>query len=683
MSEGNFRHLQAAADEIRAAADPLSGALKLADIAAKAATGQLDRQTLLRELIDLFEGSDLAARLHHLPPDVRALISAFRAGHTPHLKDFHLPSNPATATVRAALKAAQPCPDIKEGDGSPMKCVPGAQFQNWGRTVENTPANTYIPRTITGVCNLVQWAAAHGKRVRAAGYRHTWGELYSQDDQILVSLLPLDVVEDLPSPEPPIDPSDQLQGIKIVGTVQEGGVRKALCRIGSATTNEQFRRWCLDDQGGAWNWTLPLNVIMVEITFGGSNGPICHGAGIRNRTLSDLVASIEFVNPLGQVQTVSDPAQLTAAAGCFGLLGIVTAVTLKLDPMSYASMRPSKKRVGLTIPPPAGYAVPAQIDMSGITQQQLAQALQDFEKQCAQCYYAEWFWFPFQTQCWINTWNNDGSQSDATDYPPPLEVFLQWLEEYLAECLNNWGPFQSLPDWVQAGFLGFAAMSQLPDIAPTDPPIVTYLIDALHFRRGIQNMRVLDMELEIPIPASATDPSKPDWSVCQRAWWDALTVFYSRSDTPMRIALEMRVMGGSNVTMAPQYGNSFGTCSIEVLTNLNTPQDEWLSYMQQITDKWTSYTDSHGAKLNVRPHWAKQWKDLTFFGQPVEQYLASQAYKDRLPEFGNTLAAIASAGGYTLATLKQRFSNPLLDTIFQSIFEAPVARHAAAPANPK
>ena len=111
---------------------------------------------------------------------------------------------------------------------------------------------------------------------------------------------------------------------------------------------------------------------------------------------------------------VSDPAQLSAAAGCFGL---------KLDPMSYASMRPSKQRVGLTIPPPAGYPVPSQIDMSGITQQQLAQALQDFEKQCEQCYYAEWFWFPFQTQCWINTWNNDGAESDAKDYPPPREVF--------------------------------------------------------------------------------------------------------------------------------------------------------------------------------------------------------------------------------------------------------------------
>jgi len=87
----------------------------------------------------------------------------------------------------------------------------------------------------------------------------------------------------------------------------------------------------LDKRGGAWNWTLPLNVIMVEITFGGSNAPIYHGAGIGNQTLSDLVASIEFVSPLGQVQTVKDPGQLAAAAGCFGLLGIPIPAT-RTDP---------------------------------------------------------------------------------------------------------------------------------------------------------------------------------------------------------------------------------------------------------------------------------------------------------------------------------------------------------------
>ena len=44
---------------------------------------------------------------------------------------------------------------------------------------------------------------------------------------------------------------------------------------------------------------------MVEITWGGSNSPICHGAGLRNQTLSDLVTEIEFVNAKGELQTVN------------------------------------------------------------------------------------------------------------------------------------------------------------------------------------------------------------------------------------------------------------------------------------------------------------------------------------------------------------------------------------------
>jgi hypothetical protein len=36
----------------------------------------------------------------------------------------------------------------------------------------------------------------------------------------------------------------------------------------------------------------------------------------------------------------------------------------------------------------------------------------------------------------------------------------------------------------------------------------------------------------------------------------------------MRLTLEMRIMGGSGVTMAPQYGNDLGTCSYNVLSNL-------------------------------------------------------------------------------------------------------------------
>jgi hypothetical protein len=552
--------------------------------------------------------------------------------------------------------------EVLEADGMGMSCVPGAVFQNWGMTVRNTPELTFIPRTVAGVQNVVKWAAARGRSVRASGYRHSWGDLYSADGQVLVSMLPLAQVEDLPASEPGIDPGNELQGIRIVGTVVEDGVTRALCRIGAATTNEQFRRWCLSDEGGAWQWTVPLNVIMVEITWGGSNAPVCHGAGWRNRTLSDLVAEIEFVNARGEVQVVRDPEQLRAAAGCFGLLGVVTAVTLRLDPMSYAVMQPVKTRLALTIPPPAGLDLPPAVDMSGITASDLSSAWDEFVRRCENDYYAEWFWFPYQPDCWVNGWSNVGRREDARDYPSPAETVLQEAEEYLAQLLVS-RVLHHLPGKWEAEFLAASAMAALPD----GDTIVAPLIDALHFRRGIQNMRVLDMELEIPIPPRADDPTLPDWSVCQKAWWAVIDAVYRRRDAPMRIALEMRVMADSAVTMAPQYGNTLGTCAIEVLTTPNVAPGDWLAFCQEVADAWCALTGPDGRPLNVRPHWAKQWQGLRFRGLEDVRYLTEVAYRERIPEFAAALRAVAREGGCTPADLRI-FSNPLLDRLFAPVF---------------
>jgi len=90
--------------------------------------------------------------------------------------------------------------------------------------------------------------------------------------------------------------------------------------------------------------------------------------------------------------------------------------------------------------------------------------------------------------------------------------------------------------------------------------------------------------------------------------------------------------------------------------------------MQDVVELWCRYTDATGAPLNVRPHWAKEWQGLTFRGRPVIEYLKQVAYVDRLPEFRAALAAVAAAGGYTLADVRARFSNALLDDVFESVF---------------
>jgi hypothetical protein len=124
-------------------------------------------------------------------------------------------------------------------------------------------------------------------------------------------------------------------------------------------------------------------------------------------------------------------------------------------------------------------------------------------------------------------------------------------------------------------------------------------------------MRVRDMEYQIPIPylrAQDGAPPKPDFSIIQRAWWDVINLVYADSETPMRLTLELRIMSGSNIIMAPQRGNDWGTASIEILTLPDSVSDgEWAGFCQAVSDKWMSYTDAEGRELNVRPHWAKEW----------------------------------------------------------------------------
>lgn len=347
-----------------------------------------------------------------------------------------------------------------------------------------------------------------------------------------------------------------------------------------------------------------------RVTVGGVNGPICHGAGRRNKTISDQVVAIEYVDVNGVHQSVVDKDQLKAAAGCFGLLGIVTHITFELEAMTYAVLRPKKTPISLAIPPLSMSEVPLAL-YKNWTEKDVADAKADFIKRATNDYYAEWFWYTYQSTAWVNTWNPTTSSAGAKDFPSPAGVFLQWLQCWVGGWFSQTYFFQHIPGHWQAQFLAIAGMAVLPptvfDIEQVE--IKTYLPDGLHFFRGIQNCRVRDMEFEIPLPALKSDPSKPDLSIVQRAWWDVIKLVYAEAKdgrSPMRLTLELRIMGGSNMIMAPQHRNDYGTASIEVLTVPNAVPEEWEQFKQKVADIWMGY-EVDGAKLNARPHWAKEW----------------------------------------------------------------------------
>lgn len=542
-------------------------------------------------------------------------------------------------------------------DDQPMKGYMNYPFNNWGNTVRNQPEYTFFPTTKIGIQNIVRFAKSKGLTVRVGGYRQTsQNDFYSSDHQILISLLPLEVTDRNINQKIERNRNNPFMDISLI----EIDGKKALCKIGPAVTNEMFRQWA--NQNG---YTVPFNVIPTQNTFGGTNALLCHGSGVHHGTMSDLVREIEFVNFNGDIQKVTDPALLRVAGGCFGILGPVISLTLELHEMTYAVMNPMKKDIVLAIPPPYfdGSYIPPQISLNhSYSRLEMESSFEEFREAAENNYYCEYVWFAYNDKCYVNTWQNNGERQDSKPYPSEfLEASETW-GTFLANVLSH-SEFNRLPGGLQAKIISALSMASLPTYQQT-----TSVADALHFQRGVQSLPVRDFELEIPV--KRYPDGSFDWTVTQLAWWDLIKLVYDtfpvddpEADTPFRLSLELRIMGGSEMLLAPQSGYD-ATCSLLLKTPDVVNPDDWNQFIQQVSDMWLRY-DHKGVRLRSRPHWAKQWPETYDGVEPID--FLRERYCEELPLFFDGLSIICASGGYSLDDLRM-FCSPLMLELFSPFF---------------
>ncbi|KIX01633.1 uncharacterized protein Z518_09359 [Rhinocladiella mackenziei CBS 650.93] len=686
-------------------------------------------QRILNEFVDGRIDAKEAAQQYHpfctekIPKHMKALhhggLSSIIPGERNILGEHTalIRALPTSIPSRIRSLVAKVAPSLK--DPKRALYVPSfknLEFQNWGRTVENTPAYTCVPNTAQDVADIVKFAKKQRMGVRVSGFRHSWSPVFGRSSRngenngdILISTLGLVDASILPNftslPTDIFQPrAKDLNSIVIVdhnyvqGPKLSGG--KKYVRVGTSTTNEQLRRWCIDTA----KLTLPMNIIEVEITMGGSNATICHGAGINNPTLSDLVRCMEYVDANGALRKIdmSTPAVLRAAAGCFGLLGVVTHLVLEFDPLSCALMKPRKVPVIEGIPPPPGMPdseIPAPLrPKTPLSSERKAQIQHDFETRALNDDYAEWFWFPYSGEVWVNTWKKTDDVSNAVSYPSDVKTILQVFGTIMVNIAQNATTLLRLTDFLpetQTKLITWLTMKNLDDVGEDGQPIKTWVPDALHFQRGVQNIRVMDLEVEFPLQpkqptmengvangvangnvnghVNGTVPSEQrkaiDFTLVQRAWWDAITTCYSAAkESPQRFPLEMRIMSSSDVTLAPQRGHKLGTCSIEILT-LYAVQNIWQPYAQRVLDKWSSYKDAEGRIVPVRPHWAKEWYGYTVRGRRWEELLKNEesqngGFKNEIKEWRALVAKLAARDAWSIRDARMRFGNETLDTLF-------------------
>ena len=93
-----------------------------------------------------------------------------------------------------------------------------------------------------------------------------------------------------------------------------------------------------------------------------------------------------------------------------------------------------------------------------------------------------------------------------------------------------------------------------------------------------------------------------------RAWWDGVDLIEKSEEAgvfAVDMALELRVMGGSNVLMAPQFGNKHGTLAIEPVSTRIVHKEIWEDFKVELAKIWMNYRDHDGTLLKSRVHWAK------------------------------------------------------------------------------
>jgi len=536
-------------------------------------------------------------------------------------------------------------------------------FYNWSGTIQTKNNSNYFfsvsdddmvkwfhpVTTRDEVCKIVKQAKQDNKRIRCFGSRHSFTNLFGDDGTVLISMLPVIPARlnfDLPEEQyPDLSISTTDGDLNYLAVDEKSGI----LTVGGGVTNEMIRKYLVNSNS---NWQVPTSVVLVEVTAGGFLSTICHGAGMNYRTISDYVTSVEFVDPNGEVFEIPGALPngkeiLKSAAGALGLFGIVTKVSFKLEPKSIAVFAPAKVPLAKAIPPPDSTS---------------NDDIQAFYKNCEKSYNG-FIWFPGANDVWVYCWDTTNqvppNKKLTPEYPSKQEASEQEWRSFLFDQIR----------WVNAILGGFSwwrtlrsdlALASMPDYS--NNPVYTPKENAMYFARGLRNVKLRDAELEIPLllEGSQADNRKA-WDLA-RAFWSA-AVEYVKNELIIDATLEMRILAGSNVTLAPERGNKY-TLSVEIVadapTDLNRAawEEEWKRTVKGFHVIMGKVAKENGIPSHLlRPHWAK------------EHYLSVPEFRARFGDqpfvdFKADLAAVAKSRNLSMADFFSRFSNNYLDDLF-------------------
>lgn len=447
-------------------------------------------------------------------------------------------------------------------------------WRNWVRLVKARPRRIELPESETEIIEIVNRAIDEKTTVRAFGGRYSWSAI-APTDGVMIDMRRL---RELDEPVP-INPADPLKHGSATHTV----------RVMAGAQIRDLTKHLMDPSR---KLMIQSSTVNPWVQIGGALANGCHGTGVDHKPLTDLVTSIEIIQaerqPDGSFVVATkpytrpstpptgprDPAwkewrALTVNLGC---LGVIYAVTFECVPLYGVHIVDTPMNMRTTIDSDA-----ALREIIGHPQ----------SKPQNRNRYAELFWFPFNDELFVRSWQPD----DAATYGDFSRWF--WLRQWFVAKV--------------AGPVAFFVMGLLPFLTP-------YLMRIFHMAFSNLDARVRApdaMQYERHFPtvydmgyAVAYDPdtaAAPDgFRLFRKAWWQVVEKLENarhQGKYPQNLVLHVRFSQQAQGFLHPAKTDSAThyTAYMELVAHGNVSRHQ--EHFEAIERAW----DRFGGK----PHWGK------------------------------------------------------------------------------
>ncbi|WP_448315855.1 D-arabinono-1,4-lactone oxidase [Streptomyces sp. CO7] len=389
-------------------------------------------------------------------------------------------------------------------------------WRNWAGNVTARPARQVAPGSAEEVAAAVRDAAERGLRVKPAGTGHSFTAAAATDGVLI-------------RPE-------RLAGVhrvdRAAGTVTVGA-GTPLKQLNAALAGEGLSLTNMGD--------------IMEQTVSGAVSTGTHGTGRESGSISAQIVALELVTADGSVLTCSreeNPEIFAAARIGLGALGVVTALTFKVEPVFLLTAREE----------------PMSFD----------QVTGAFEELWSSNEHFEFYWFPHTGNC--NTKRNNRSAGP----PRPLGRAGAWLED---EFLSN-GVFGAV------NRLGRAVPAAIPAIARISSRALsarTYTDIPYKVFTSPRRVRFVEMEYALP-RASMVDALRE------------LRSAVDRSGLRVSFPVEVRTAPADDITLSTASGRDSAYIAVHMFQG--TPYQAYFTLAERI---FTAYEGRpHWGKVHTR-----------------------------------------------------------------------------------